>query len=126
MLATAGPSYWMAPRTFSGRADKNVARTLAGLLGYVTDYISGCQNVTRHTLLGVVCLAAVATAAVAERGSREWPAYGGGAEQIRYSSLAQINRSNVRQLEVVWTFDAGETGGLQTNPIVVDGVLYTT
>jgi len=96
------------------------------LLGYVTDYISGRTDVKRHTFPGVVCLAAVATAAVAERGGREWPAYGGGAEQIRYSSLAQINRSNVRQLEVAWTFDAGETGGLQTNPIVVDGVLYTT
>lgn len=55
-----------------------------------------------------------------------WPAYGGGPEQIRYSSLKQINRSNVTQLERVWTYDAGETGGLQTNPVVVDGVVYTT
>src|SRR4029077_4373784 len=36
----------------------------------------------------------------------------------------QINRSNVRQLAVAWTFDTGESGGLQTSPIVVDGVLY--
>ena len=40
--------------------------------------------------------------------------------------LAQINRTNVRQLEVAWTYDSGETGGLQTNPIVVDDVLFTT
>jgi quinoprotein glucose dehydrogenase len=57
---------------------------------------------------------------------RRWPAYGGGPEQIRYSALVQINLSNVHQLQVAWTFDSGETGGLQTNPIVVDGVLYTT
>ena len=57
---------------------------------------------------------------------RGWPAYGGGSEQIRYSALAQINRSNVKGLAVAWTYDSGETGGLQTNPIVVDGVLYTT
>ena len=56
---------------------------------------------------------------------REWPAYGG-ANGIRYSTLAQINRQNVRQLQVAWSFDSGEPGGLQTNPIVVDGVLYTT
>ena len=55
---------------------------------------------------------------------RSWPAYGGGPEQIRYSRHDQINRSNVRQLEVAWTFDPDETGGLQTNPIVVDGVVY--
>ena len=57
---------------------------------------------------------------------RSWTAYGGGPEQIRYSTLSQINRSNVHRLQVAWTYDAGETGGLQTNPIIVDGVLYTT
>lgn len=62
----------------------------------------------------------------AGREYRGWPAYGGGPEQIRYSSLSQINRSNVRRLEVAWTYDAGESGGLQANPIVLDGVLYTT
>ncbi len=57
---------------------------------------------------------------------RGWAVYGGGPDQIRYSSLTQINRSNVQRLEVAWTFDSGESGGLQTNPIVVDRVLYTT
>jgi glucose dehydrogenase len=55
-----------------------------------------------------------------------WLAYGGGPERIRYSPLDQINRHNVRQLEVAWTFDSGEEGGLQANPIVVDGVVYTS
>src|SRR5262249_88566 len=55
---------------------------------------------------------------------RGWTAYGGGSEQIRYSSLQQINRTNVKQLEVAWTYDTGETGGLQTQPVVVDGILY--
>jgi quinoprotein glucose dehydrogenase len=55
-----------------------------------------------------------------------WPAYGGGPESTRYSPLDQINRQNVRRLEVAWTYDSGEEGGLQSNPIVVDGVLYTT
>jgi glucose dehydrogenase len=58
--------------------------------------------------------------------SRGWPALGGGPQGIRYSSLDQINRANVRQLEVAWTFDSGEEGGLQASPIVVDGVVYTT
>jgi hypothetical protein len=56
---------------------------------------------------------------------RGWPAYGGGPEQTRYSSLTGITRANVGQLEVAWTYDSHETGGLQTNPIVVDGVLFT-
>ncbi len=55
---------------------------------------------------------------------REWRSYGGGAEQLRYSSLRQIHRGNVTDLEVAWTFDTGETGGLQTQPIIIDGVLF--
>ncbi len=38
--------------------------------------------------------------------------------------LSQINRKNVKRLEVAWTFDTEESGGLQSSPIVVDGVLY--
>ena len=55
---------------------------------------------------------------------RTWSAYGGGPEQIRFSRLDQINRRNVQNLERAWTYDSGESGGLQTQPIVVDGVLY--
>ena len=51
--------------------------------------------------------------------------YGGGPENTHYSTLAQINKSNVKQLAVSWSFDTGEEGGvMQTSPIVVDGVLY--
>ena len=56
--------------------------------------------------------------------SRDWAVYGGSPEYLHYSPLAQINRSNVKQLEVAWTYDTGEQGGLQTSPLVVDGVLY--
>jgi len=54
----------------------------------------------------------------------DWPVYGGAAEGGHYSPLAQINKSNVTKLQVAWTFDTGETGGLQTSPIEVNGVLY--
>lgn len=55
----------------------------------------------------------------------EWPGYGGGPDVIRYSSLTQIDRSNVGQLQVAWTYDAGEgPGGTESQPVVVDGVLY--
>jgi quinoprotein glucose dehydrogenase len=54
----------------------------------------------------------------------DWPVYGGALEGGHYSPLAPINKSNVKQLQVAWTFDTEETGGLQTSPIVVNGVLY--
>lgn len=55
---------------------------------------------------------------------RDWPVYGGTPENNHYSGLSQINRSNVKQLTVAWAFDTEEEGGLQTSPIVVEGILY--
>jgi quinoprotein glucose dehydrogenase len=54
----------------------------------------------------------------------DWPVYGGAPENTHYSALAQINRRNVKQLQVAWTFDTAESGGLQTSPIIVGDVLY--
>jgi len=56
--------------------------------------------------------------------SGDWPRYGGTAAGNHYSGLQQINRRNVERLEVAWQFDTGETGGLQSSPIIVAGVLY--
>jgi quinoprotein glucose dehydrogenase len=58
-----------------------------------------------------------------------WPAYGGGPEQIHYSSLDQINRTNVASLEVAWTYETGDAfdgSEMQCNPILIDRVLYAT
>ncbi|MGC2181991.1 MAG: PQQ-binding-like beta-propeller repeat protein [Terriglobales bacterium] len=55
---------------------------------------------------------------------RDWPAYGSTAENNHYSSLAQIDREMVKHLAVAWSFDSQEEGGLQSTPIVVEGVLY--
>jgi Glucose dehydrogenase len=55
---------------------------------------------------------------------KEWPAYGGGPLNNHYSSLAQIDRGNVKRLQVAWSFDTAEEGGLQTSPLIVNGTLY--
>jgi quinoprotein glucose dehydrogenase len=56
---------------------------------------------------------------------RTWTVSHGDAGARRYSALTQINRSNVKQLAVAWTFHSGDgSGNLQCNPIVVDGLLY--
>ena len=43
-----------------------------------------------------------------ERPYTTWRTYGGGAHGSQYSALDQIDKSNVTQLEVVWSFPAGE------------------
>ena len=62
---------------------------------------------------------------------REWRGYLGGPERNHYSSLDQINPENVSELEVAWTYHSGDhrtdnRSEMQANPIIVDGVLYST
>src|SRR5713226_3934906 len=70
------------------------------------------------------CSSAFAQSSSIKSENRDWRVYGGALEGGHYSSLTQINKSNVKQLQVVWTFDTEESGGLQTSPIVVNGILY--
>lgn len=59
----------------------------------------------------------------------EWPTYGGTPENTHFSPLKQINRDNVKQLQVAWTYDTGDAfngSEMQCNPVVVNGVLYGT
>jgi len=61
--------------------------------------------------------------------SSDWSAYGGGPDDIRYSSLKQIDRKNVTQLRVAWSFDTGDAfpgSEFECNPLIVRGVLYAT
>jgi quinoprotein glucose dehydrogenase len=79
-----------------------------------------------YVLAAAVAIGVAAAAQSPSRASRYrgWAGYGGGPEQIRYSSLTQINRTNVRQLAIAWTYDTGEPGALQTQPVVVGDVVY--
>jgi glucose dehydrogenase len=54
----------------------------------------------------------------------DWPIYGGQPENDHYSFLTQINRQNVKQLRLAWTFDTHEKGGLQTSPLIVGRTLF--
>ncbi len=60
-----------------------------------------------------------------------WQVYGGNYENNHYSSLTQIDTSNVQHLKIAWLYHAGDTdtanhSQIQCNPIVVDGLLYGT
>jgi quinoprotein glucose dehydrogenase len=58
------------------------------------------------------------------QGTVDWPAFNGQVEADHYSRLAQINRANVHQLKTAWTFDTGEKGDIQTNPLIIGSTLY--
>ncbi len=85
-------------------------------------------------LRGMLALGAAVTLITACAGpdsaAGDWRTTGGAPGNTRYSPLDQINRGNVAQLKVAWTYHTGdlppEHSEIQATPIVVHGVLYTT
>jgi glucose dehydrogenase len=56
--------------------------------------------------------------------SSNWAACNGSPREDHFSLLTQIDPANVRRLKAAWIFNTGEVGGLETNPLIIDGVLY--
>ncbi len=58
----------------------------------------------------------------------EWPTYNGDYSGKRFSSLKQINSTNVGMLAMAWAFQTGVANGsgLKSTPLLVDGTLYFT
>src|SRR5260370_34939637 len=54
-----------------------------------------------------------------------WPTYNGDYSGRRYSSLNQINESNISSLTVAWAFRA-DTVPVKSTPLMVNGALYFT
>jgi len=62
---------------------------------------------------------------------RGWGQYKGSDENIHYSSLREIDTSNVQLLRVAWEYHSGDAdtanfSQIQCNPIVIDGLMYGT
>jgi quinoprotein glucose dehydrogenase len=89
-------------------------------------------------LLHITCIASLllwlASHATAQtRPDEGWPTYSNAPSGTRYSPLDQINRGNVAQLELAWTFhthaldqdrDLNHKAAFEATPILVDGKLF--
>ena len=54
----------------------------------------------------------------------DWVMPTGDYKNNRYSTLAQINKDNVGDLKVAWTFSTGVLRGHEGNPLVIGGTMY--
>ncbi len=101
--------------TFSGRVDSTSIRSLVPALLLVA--VSACSPPAEE--------ANPTLAAAASSGNFDfegWDQYLGGADSSQYSSLAQVNKGNVGQLEVAWTFPTTENYSF--NPLIVGTTMY--
>ncbi|MET1054881.1 MAG: PQQ-binding-like beta-propeller repeat protein [Pedobacter sp.] len=72
---------------------------------------------------------AVCTLYFLKKKNNDWQVYGGSTENIKYSSLNQIDTSNVAQLKVAWVYhaensDTSRYGIMECNPVIIGNTLY--
>jgi alcohol dehydrogenase (cytochrome c) len=58
--------------------------------------------------------------------SANWLSYNGDYSGRRFSSLAEINSDNVKQLHAHWVFHSRSSDSLEVTPVVVNGVMFVT
>lgn len=87
----------------------------------------------RITFLGLLLAAGTAGAGVsyerildAASEPQNWLTYNGGYASQRHSALTQITTDNVTRLELRWVLQNQVFGAWQSNPLVVDGIMYLT
>jgi quinoprotein glucose dehydrogenase len=83
----------------------------------------------KHPLLLVALLLSLALTSMVAwpkffKKQREWREYLGGPERNHYTTLDQINLANVHQLQVAWEYHTQDSGQIQCNPLIVNGILY--
>ncbi len=57
--------------------------------------------------------------------AEDWSSYLGGPDRNHYSTLSQITPENIRNLQVAWTYSTPDSGQMQVNPLIVNGILYS-
>jgi len=62
-------------------------------------------------------------AALLKPATNTWPTYNGDYSGRRYSTLDQINASNINSLTLAWAFQP-RAGTIKSTPLVVNGILY--
>ena len=58
--------------------------------------------------------------------SANWISYNGDYSGRRYSSLSEVNTSNVGSLRAQWVFHAHNSDRLEVTPVVVNGIMFVT
>ncbi|MBL7791202.1 MAG: PQQ-binding-like beta-propeller repeat protein [Saprospiraceae bacterium] len=61
---------------------------------------------------------------MAQAAHSDWAVYEGDAGASHYSALTKINRSNIKKLQIAWTYTIGDNNAAGMTPLVIDGTMY--
>jgi len=77
-----------------------------------------------RTLGRPLSLCLLSAALVMAQDHASWRDYSGAPDAAQFSSLRQVNRTNVSQLRVAWTYSTGDNSKYFFNPLVIGGVMF--
>ena len=72
----------------------------------------------------VLSLALCASLQLFAQSHMTWADYAGSPDAAQYSALRQIDRTNVAQLKIAWTYPIEDTNHYAFGPLVVDNVIF--
>ncbi len=75
-------------------------------------------------MIAKLLLSAALLAIPAAAQKAQWTDFGGSPDNSHFVTLKQINKSNVNQLQIAWTYPTQDNSSYVFNPIVIDGVMY--
>ena len=109
---------------------KTVMPAFTGTADQRRDLLAYLSTLSGPAVVGALKEAAVATPQaeidrVVHPAKGDWPNYNGVLDGNRNSALDQINQQNVAKLAAQWVYTMN-FNGLETTPVVVDGVMYVT
>ena len=86
--------------------------------------------ITYRFILIIFCSIGIFSCDSRKDTNQSWETYQGDPGSNQYSSLSQINKNNVDQLDVAWVYQTGDNlnkqSQIQCNPIIIDDILYAT
>ena len=107
--------FWLA-----GCSDEPKSPSTPG--GVVTEsQIQGDRSVAINA-----SVAKVNTESIVEADPKNWLSTGRTYDEQRHSPLKQINDTNISELGLAWSWETNTKRGLESTPIVVDGVMFNS
>lgn len=97
--------------------------------------ITNKKGILQQVIGIILCLALLGSCGCGKSSTedhfRSWEVRGGQSSSIRYSSLDQIDTSNVSELQQAWVYHTGDAdtaknSQIQANSIIIDNTLYGT
>ena len=82
------------------------------------------RNAVTISIIVLIAFTGLRCSRDSSSGTHEWREYLGGPDRNHYSTLTEIDSTNVQDLSLAWEYHSNDSGQVQCNPIIVNGILY--